>query len=1316
MFKKSILVTILITFGANLVYSKNFDDVKLVQSNANEEIYEISISDLKITTGSKEGQETYQIVSFKNNTYLSTSNIYDLPIRILKFIVPEDGDLDIFLISKSDKTISNVNLKEKKTYELSNVHIDQLIVIGEKKRFRDMMIQEVIINPLSYNQLAKSLKLTHKLKIKVRYSGKINPSTAYKERGKLDKLYKKMVINFETGKNWQIPKSRKLFKTKTPGTGTFYGFTILADGIYKITASTLNDNDVDISEVSINALELYNNGGHTLSLATDREQWNPPFTQEVAILVFDKNSNGLFDGSDYFLFYGKSLNGWFYDSVQKEFVHQTHSFDTKNTYYLSVNGNNGKRIPSETLSNISGAVEQTYFIDRFHFEEDQVNLLNSGPDWYGHRFFGRSGTFSTDFELTPETSSSIKPEFKIKFKGGSRIFHTTARTFIHTYHFDITLNSTLLFSDANFTDYFAKTYNKTLEAASVLKSGLNTLQISYTSLRDESNAYLDYFNITYPKNLQSTNDAINMYHDANGINTKYSVTGFSNTTDIYIFDVTDPVNVKVLAENKVSTSGKISFDIPSDWESKDFVITSLSTSNIKTINTFSPFTVNNNLLDQGKSADYIIITRNSLLDYGLQIAELRGHLKTEVVSVEDIFFYFNSGVQDPSAIRNFIRYAYYNWQTPTLSYVLLFGDGHFDYRNINIAVKQIVPTFQIYGTREVYDTESRESDQFFTDLDNSDILDTQLRIDPDIAIGRLPVENELDAERMVEKLQLYEQNPFKDGWQTNITIVGDDERVNSDPKIKEWAHQRQADELARMSQLKRFNIKKIYLSAYEEVPGGSGRLKPAATQDLIDQINRGTLIVNFTGHGNPTQWAHETLFNFERDYSKINNEGKLTFIVAATCDFGLFDNPNHVSFTEALIWKEKSGTIGTFSATRLVFSVPNSVINKKFYSSLFPDGEPSVPVGEAFLLSTTGSVNDQKFHLFADPTMTLADARQNIEITSITPDTLKALSQVTIKAKVVINGSGVTNFNGGAIILVNDATFEDINTGGGLKYDLQGPLVFRGEVSVVDGILEGNFIVPKSIRYKNKNSGRVTIYAWDDNTNLTALGHKNDLLLLGSTTLVNETDGPEIDIFFDGQENFSSGDIISENPILIAELSDESGINLTGQLGHKIELQIDDAQTIDISESFTYERDSFTKGLISYPISNLEPGEHTLILKAFDNLNNRTEKTVGFKISSSAGLVLEEVVNYPNPFKRNTDFTFQTNKSNAEVTIKIYTLSGRLIEKLHGAPTEAGYNEVRWNGLDRDGNTLANGVYLYKIILKDGKDKKEKIEKMIVIK
>jgi len=183
---------------------------------------------------------------------------------------------------------------------------------------------------------------------------------------------------------------------------------------------------------------------------------------------------------------------------------------------------------------------------------------------------------------------------------------------------------------------------------------------------------------------------------------------------------------------------------------------------------------------------------------------------------------------------------------------------------------------------------------------------------------------------------------------------------------------------------------------------------------------------------------------------------------------------------------------------------------------------------------------------------------------------------------------------------------------------------------------------------------------------------------------------------------------------LVADLQDSKGINITGAAGHTITVQVDQDAPKDISGFFTYEKDSYTQGQINYPLSTLKSGNHQLLLKAFDNLNNGNSEEIEFNISSGSGLLLEEVVNYPNPFQNDTRFTFQTNRSGAEVQVKIFTISGRLIEKFEGMSIAGFNNEINWDGRDQDGNLVANGVYLYQLKLRDGEDKISTIEKMVI--
>jgi len=724
-------------------------------------------------------------------------------------------------------------------------------------------------------------------------------------------------------------------------------------------------------------------------------------------------------------------------------------------------------------------------------------------------------------------------------------------------------------------------------------------------------------------------------------------------------------------------------------------------------------------MDGSLSADLIIITHRSFESYANEIVEMRENgfdpISGIVVNTDDIYFYFSSGVKDIMAIRNFIRYAYYNWSTPKPSYVLLFGDGHYDYRNISLPDTNRVPPFEISGDTELT---SRESDNFYVDINF--IGNGFGSITPDLAVGRLPVESDIDGQRIINKLRAYEQNNFRDGWQTTVTFVADDEVTSL--RDNEWLHQSQAETMAELSQLKKFIKKKIYLSAYESVPGGFGRIKPKANQAIIDQLNEGTLLINYVGHGSPTVWAHESALEMTRDLNRIQNEGKLPLWIAATCDFGKYDDPRNICFTEALIWQESKGAIAVISSSRLVYSGDNFRFNSKYLRELFPSGGPSRRLGEALILSALSDDNDQKYHIFGDPSMYLVDPRNHVEVTDIFPDTLKALDKVTISGSVTL-GAGeekINNFDGGAFLIVNDARYDSVNTGGPNDYTLFGPRIFKGEVSVEEGLFVGEFIVPKSIRYSDKHTGRVTIVAWDDNSGDQAIGYVDTLLFTGTSDNLSDVDGPEITLNFNDQENFRDGDLVGKSPVLYATIYDENGINLTQEIGHRIEIQIDGGTNHDITSFFAYDRNSYSEGKLSYHLEDLTSGNHHLKLEAWDNLNNPTAEEISFRVAESDGLVLSDVVNYPNPFKEETNFTFQLLGSNSgtEIEIKIYTITGRLIKTLQNMiPPANGFNyDYPWDGRDDDGDMVANGVYIYKLIVRNDNEQKEVIEKLVILR
>lgn len=102
-------------------------------------------------------------------------------------------------------------------------------------------------------------------------------------------------------------------------------------------------------------------------------------------------------------------------------------------------------------------------------------------------------------------------------------------------------------------------------------------------------------------------------------------------------------------------------------------------------------------------------------------------------------------------------------------------------------------------------------------------------------------------------------------------------------------------------------------------------------------------------------------------------------------------------------------------------------------------------------------------------------------------------------------------------------------------------------------------------------------------------------------------------------------------------------------------------------------------------------------------------------LSTASSLMLENLVNYPNPFTIDTEFIFTLTQS-AEVTIKIYALDGRLLRTLDYGPCDVGYNSHYWDGLDADGDVLPNGTFIYKIIARNANKTIEQKEYLVKMK
>jgi hypothetical protein len=173
-------------------------------------------------------------------------------------------------------------------------------------------------------------------------------------------------------------------------TGNWYRIGIKQEGIYKVDVNFLNSLGISTANLSSASIRLYGNGGGMLD--ENNAIARPDDLAENPIEIAD-GGDGIFNGSDYFLFYAPGPHRWLKDSSNQSFTHRKNLYSDTAYYYITIGGT-GKRIVSQAQTGPSN-VSVTSFNERYFYENDLVNLQNSGKEWYGEEFNTNLGGNST---------------------------------------------------------------------------------------------------------------------------------------------------------------------------------------------------------------------------------------------------------------------------------------------------------------------------------------------------------------------------------------------------------------------------------------------------------------------------------------------------------------------------------------------------------------------------------------------------------------------------------------------------------------------------------------------------------------------------------------------------------------------------------------------------------------------------------------------------------------------------------------------------------------------------------------------------------
>jgi hypothetical protein len=565
-----------------------------------------------------------------------------------------------------------------------------------------------------------------------------------------------------------------------------------------------------------------------------------------------------------------------------------------------------------------------------------------------------------------------------------------------------------------------------------------------------------------------------------------------------------------------------------------------------------------------------------------------------------------------------------------------------------------------------------------------------------------------------------------------LSFVADD-GSNSDGFTN--THQYQANTMAETieNDYATFDTKKIFLGTYKKTVKPNGEVIPEANKDITNWFDRGSLVINYTGHGSEKLLADEKIFTVD-DITPMENKN-YPFMVTATCEFGRQDDPGIVSSAELTVLQANGGAIGMVTTARPVNSPTNFLLNQSFYSALFQrDQGKYIPLGEVFKRTKNSSmsgVSNRNFSLLGDPSLTLALPTNSIVITGLQTstgsDTLKALSLVTIKGEVQDEtGTRIESFNGVLESTLFDKEVESVTIGKNdppYKFKQRNSTLYRGKASVKEGAFEFQFIVPKNIAY-DIGEGKLSLYASDSAQERDAGGATSAFKIGGSEKNPPPDNTPPVVNLWIGDTTFINGGVTDPNTSLVVKLEDASGINISSYgIGNTLIAILDnhEEQIFALSDYFQTETDDFSIGWVNYPLKDLAPGRHTITVKAWDTYNNPSESSIDFVVTDGQSLVIESLGNSPNPFENETKIFFTHNRSgdDLEAWLHIYSMTGSEIKTYNlSIPASPYYVELlEINGFEDFGKKLPPGIYLGRLAVRSltNGSKSERVTKLIVV-
>jgi hypothetical protein len=931
------------------------DGLRILRSDAEGVVLEIEIPPYSIQTVEAE-DHTYQRVHLPGYSTIATPGAPELPQKALLLGIPPDATLNLTILAAPYTVAEGIQVhpapdrrvEPARFVEDTHIHDTDAFFppavarIGEIGYLRDQRFVQLLVNPLQVNPTTRELRHHHRIRLQLGFSyplGRPEAVSGRPESPGFESVLRDAILNAETAQVWRArPDSANLPKLAAEGlnsassltlvpdsaaeefradlrqvdaheylTPPAYKISVDGDGIYQLTYSDLQTAGLPVDSLNPRTLRLFNAGA------------------EVAIHVTGQDEDSFVPG-ERLLFYGQGLDTKYTDT---------------NVYWLTYGEAHGLRMAARDGTSSGTAPAPPSFTKTLHLEENvqrdpKARMTPDDDHWWWRQVLAAPGTSvpqTITFTLSHIASEPYSATVRANLHG-----RTYSEEIDPDHHAQIYLNGRLV--DEVWWDGFTDRVTAVPVPSSALLEGTNI--ISVTAPNDTGTVfdafYTNWFEIDYRKAYVAEDDALAFTGDDAGM-WQYELTGFSSP-DLEIFDVTDPLRVSQIVSTTVAgidASYTITFE--------DTITRTRHYLALNPARRLSPLSIvldaPSDLRDPTNGADHIIITHGDFYTDALPLANHRvaQGLRSVVVDVQDVYDEFGYGVFDPGAIRDFLQYAYQSWVPPAPSYVLLVGNGHYDFRGYASSEPNYVPPYLLYVDPYLGEV---AADNRYAAIRGDDIL-------PDLFIGRLPVSSPAEAATVVSKILAYEGDPPEGDWNRRALFIADNVPDEAGDFVA------LSDDLADNYLPAPYAVSRIHLNDIcgEPDPDNPTIPCPAATAPITSAISQGNLLVSYIGHGSRDRWAHERVFDIAH-VSTLRNQGRLPVFLSMTCLTGDFSVPEQVCLDGSLLRAEGGGAIATWSCTAEGESAGHKYLNRGFFNAVFYDD-----VGQIGQAAVRG-----KLHLF----------------------------------------------------------------------------------------------------------------------------------------------------------------------------------------------------------------------------------------------------------------------------------------------------------------------------------------------------------------